>query len=100
MPWNDAYVHLCGREKLKQVYLLLCVLLKILQIFFFNICKQSVLSHNFPKFEHNLPNVSYAGIGHGCLYFIDCWCFTTFNALKCSAIIVTLQYILFFYSIL
>lgn len=97
MPWNDTYIHLCGREKLKEVYLFLCVLLKIFQIFLFKICKQSVLSDSFTKFEHNLPNVSYRDwVGHLC--FIDSWWFTTFKALKCSAINVTLQYIVFFYS--
>lgn len=68
--WNDAYVHLCGREKSKQVYLL-C---KFLQEFYkyFRTCKQIILSDSFPKFEHNLPDVSYKGIGHEHLCFVDC----------------------------
>lgn len=73
---------------------------KKLSIFIFcKICKRSVLDSS-PRFEHNLPNVSQKGIGHGHFYFVDCWCFTTFSALKCSAIIITPQYIILFYSIL
>lgn len=80
-------MYACEREIETTVYFSYMLFKKVTNTFL-QICKVFFLTV-FPNLNVTLQ--SYEGIGHGHLYFSDCRCLATFNALKFSAIVVTLQ---------
>lgn len=94
VPGNDVCLRLCAKKEWKQLFF---------YMWFLEWCKfvswrfaNGVLPDIFPVLECSFSNVSCKGIGYGFLNSVDCQCFATLNASKCSAIIATFRWILFY----